>query len=75
MGYEAQLEQAPQRLINLCTTHAQSLGHAFSAVEGGAVSIGGQGEQDEYGSPLGAESRQPVLAEQAIVKPAEAAGG
>ncbi|MHC4405637.1 MAG: hypothetical protein ACYTG0_38820 [Planctomycetota bacterium] len=44
VGDEAQLKQALQGLIDLLTTHAQSLGHAFSAVERGAVSIGSQSQ-------------------------------
>jgi hypothetical protein len=75
VGDETQLQQSRQSLINFLTTHAQFFSHALSAVEGRAVSIGGQSEQDQYGCSLGAQSGEPSVVQQAILKPAEAAGG
>jgi hypothetical protein len=74
-GLWATRRNSSRRLIDVLTTHAQSVGHALSPVERGAVPIGGEGQQNQYRSTLGAEARQPVLAKQAILKPAEAASG
>ena len=75
VGYDAQLQQSRQSLINFLTTHAQSFSQAPAAVERGAVSIGGQSKQDQYGCSLGAQAGEPAVVQQAILKPAEVAGG
>ena len=39
------------------------------------MAIGGEGKQDQHGSTLGSQACEPVVVEQAVLQPAEAAGG
>src|ERR1700733_747708 len=49
--------------------------HLLPTVEGGALVVGDEGEEEEYGRRLRPEAREPALVKQTCVEPAEGVPG
>jgi hypothetical protein len=63
VGNELQVEQSREGLIDVLSRHAKFVGHALSSVEGRAVSIGSQAQEDQHGCALGSEACEPTVAQ------------
>ena len=60
MSDDACIEQTRECVVELVPVHAERAGHSISTVEGGASSIGGNGEQDEDRGGIRPELGEPA---------------
>jgi hypothetical protein len=72
---ETELEQAGEGSVDAMEIDAEQRDDAHAPIEGRAMAVSGEREEDEDGDGVGSDVVQPPVVQQAVVEPAEAAFG